>query len=130
MRRDLDSTAELPALDVDLPFWWQLRIGLPTVLYTAVLALGGAALVALLPAIKATSPRVQTALTKLGSGGTNMRFGGVWSLVIVLQVTGARPADSQLPAAPWGLSPTGGAPGAAPGGGGDGGLPCGPRTRS
>ena len=77
----------LPALDVDLPFWWQLRIGLPTVLYTAVLALGGAALVALLPAIKATSPRVQTALTKLASGGTNMRFGGVWSVVIVLQVT-------------------------------------------
>jgi predicted permease len=77
----------LPALGVELPFWWQLRIGPATVLYAAVLALGGAALIALLPAIKATSPRVQTALTKLASGGTNMRFGGVWSVVIVLQVT-------------------------------------------
>jgi putative ABC transport system permease protein len=77
----------LPALGIHLPFWWQLRIGPATILYTVVLALGGAALVALLPAIKATSPRVQTALTKLASGGTNMRFGGVWSVVIVLQVT-------------------------------------------
>jgi predicted permease len=77
----------LPALGIELPFWWQFRIGPATVLYAAVLALGGAALVALLPAIKATGPRVQTALTKLASGGTNMRFGGVWSVVIVLQVT-------------------------------------------
>jgi predicted permease len=77
----------LPALGVDLPFWWQFRLGPATVLYAAVLAFGGATLVSLLPAIKATRPRVQTALNKLGSGGTNMKFGGVWSVVIVLQVT-------------------------------------------
>ena len=76
----------LPALGIDLPFWWQFRLGPTTVLYAAVLAFGGATLVSLLPAIKATRPRVQTALTTIASGGTNMRFGGVWSVVIVLQV--------------------------------------------
>lgn len=77
----------LPALGIELPFWWQFRMRPATVAYAAVLAFGGATLVSLLPAIKATRPRVQTALNKLQSGGTNMRFGGVWSVVIVLQVT-------------------------------------------
>jgi predicted permease len=76
----------LPALGIDLPFWWRFRLAPTTVLYAAVLAFGGATLVSLLPAIKATRPRVQTALTTIASGGTNMRFGGVWSVVIVLQV--------------------------------------------
>lgn len=77
----------LPVLGIDLPFWWQFRLGPATVLYAAVLAFVGATLVSLLPAIKATRPRVQTALSTIASGGTNMRFGGVWSAVIVLQVT-------------------------------------------
>jgi predicted permease len=77
----------LPALGIDLPFWWQFRLAPATVLYAAVLAFGGATLVSLLPAIKATRPRVQTSLSTIASGGTNMRFGGVWSAVIVLQVT-------------------------------------------
>jgi putative ABC transport system permease protein len=73
---------------VRLPFWWEFGIRPATVLYTAALAIGGAALVALLPALRATGPRVQTALTTAGSG-TSMRFGGVWSAMIVLQVATA-----------------------------------------
>jgi hypothetical protein len=84
----LDYAARLlVAYNVQLPFWWQFRIGPATVVYAAVLALAGAALVGLLPAIKATGPRVQAALTRMASGGTSMGFGGVWSIMIVLQVT-------------------------------------------
>lgn len=73
-----------------LPFWWEFGIRPATVLYAAALAIAGAALVALAPAIKATGSRVQTALvTMAASGGTSMRFGGVWSLMIVLQVGSA-----------------------------------------
>jgi predicted permease len=77
----------LAAYNVQLPFWWDFTIGPATVAYAAVLALAGAALVGLLPALKVTGPRVQSALTKMASGGTNLRFGGVWSVLIVLQVT-------------------------------------------
>jgi predicted permease len=76
----------LAALNVQLPFWWQFRIGPATIIYSAILAVGGAALVGLLPAARATAPRLQSALTRIASGSTSMRFGGVWSVMIVLQV--------------------------------------------
>lgn len=69
-----------------LPFWWQSGIRLETVLYAGALAIGGAVMVAILPAIKATSRRVQASLSSSGSGGTSMRFGSAWSFLIVLQV--------------------------------------------
>lgn len=72
-----------------LPFWWEFGLRPATFIYTAALATAGAALVALLPAVKATGRRVQTALTVTAGGGTSMRFGGVWSLMIVLQVATA-----------------------------------------
>jgi predicted permease len=70
-----------------LPFWWGSGIGVDTVLYAAALAIAGAVMMAILPALKATGRRVQASLTSSGSAGTNMRFGGVWSFMIVLQVT-------------------------------------------
>ncbi|HSL70037.1 MAG TPA: FtsX-like permease family protein, partial [Longimicrobiales bacterium] len=73
--------------DIQLPFWWQFGITPSTVVYAAVMALSGAALIGLLPAIRATGPRLQTALAKIATGSTSMRFGGVWSIMIVLQVT-------------------------------------------
>jgi hypothetical protein len=69
-----------------VPFWWDARMAPATVLYAAVLAVAGAALVGLLPAVKATGARVQAGLTKMAAGGTNLQFGGVWSVIIVLQV--------------------------------------------
>src|SRR5687767_7238055 len=47
------------ASDVDWPFWWDVSLSLPTVLYTFVIAVCIAAIVGLLPAIRATGPRVQ-----------------------------------------------------------------------
>src|SRR5690606_19539929 len=74
------------ASDVDWPFWWDLSISLPTVLYTVLIAVGVAAIVGLLPAIHATGPRVQAALRSIGGGGTHMQIGRVWSALIVFQV--------------------------------------------
>jgi len=74
------------ASDVVWPFWWDLSLSWPTVLYTALIAIGIAGVVGLLPAIHATGPRVQAALRSIGGGGTNMRIGRVWSALIVFQV--------------------------------------------
>lgn len=74
------------ASDVDWPFWQDMNISLPTVLYTGLIAVGIAAIVGLLPAIRATGPRVQTALRSIGGGGTEMQIGRVWSALIIFQV--------------------------------------------
>ena len=74
------------ASDVDWPFWRDMDLGLPAVLYTGLIAVGIAAVVGLLPAIRATGPRVQMALRSIGGGGTQMRIGRVWSALIVFQV--------------------------------------------
>jgi predicted permease len=77
---------DLNAVQTQLPFWWDAGIEPVTVLYTAVLAVVGAALVALLPALRVTGNHVQAGLALMSAGGTSMRFGGVWSVIIVLQV--------------------------------------------
>ncbi|HEX2166034.1 MAG TPA: ABC transporter permease [Longimicrobiales bacterium] len=69
-----------------LPFWFDSGIEPITLLYTAGLAVAGAAVVGLLPALRATGSGVQASLARISAGGTSMRFGGVWSVVIVLQV--------------------------------------------
>jgi len=74
------------ASDVDWPFWQDISLSLPTVLYTGLIAVGIAAIVGLLPAIRATGPRVQTALRSIGGGGTQMQIGRVWSALIIFQV--------------------------------------------
>ena len=74
------------ASDVDWPFWRNMDLGLPAVLYTLFIAIGLAAVVGLLPAFRATGPRVQTALRSIGGGGTQMQIGRVWSALIVFQV--------------------------------------------
>ena len=77
---------EINAVRTQSPFWWDAGIEPVTILYTAVLAVVGAALVALLPAMRATGAHVQVGLARISAGGTSMRFGGVWSVIIVLQV--------------------------------------------
>lgn len=74
------------ASDMDWPFWRDMDLSLPAVLYTGVIAVGIAAVVGLLPAIRATGPRVQTALRSIGGGGTHMQIGRVWSALIIFQV--------------------------------------------
>jgi predicted permease len=69
-----------------LPFWVDLRLEPVTVAYALLLALLAAALIGVLPALKATSGSVLLGLqTVTGTGGT-MKFGGLWSFIIGAQV--------------------------------------------
>jgi predicted permease len=69
-----------------IPYWWTPEFDLTTVLYTAGLAVIGAAFVALLPALKALGANVQHGLKNMGGGATNLGFGGIWTVIIVFQV--------------------------------------------
>jgi putative ABC transport system permease protein len=68
------------------PFWMNASIEPTTILYTALLAVAGAGMVGLLPALRATGRHVRAGLAQIGSGGTSMRFGGAWSAIIIMQV--------------------------------------------
>ena len=69
------------------PFWWDDALSSTTLAYAIVLALVGAVMVGVVPALKATRGPVQPRLGRLtAGGGAGLRFGGVWSVVIVLQV--------------------------------------------
>jgi putative ABC transport system permease protein len=70
-----------------LMFWWDDRLSIEAYVYAAILALGAALMVGVVPALKATGPKVQERL-KHATGGSaaGLRFGGVWTGVIVTQV--------------------------------------------
>jgi predicted permease len=68
-----------------LPFWFDVRVTPTTVLYAGALTLLGAAIAGVVPARKIT--RGLGARLKAGTaGGGGVRFGGVWTAVIVTQV--------------------------------------------
>ena len=67
------------------PFWWNDALSSSTVGYAIVLAVVGAVMIGVVPALKATSGAVQPRLGQLGAGG-GLRFGGMWTVVIVFQV--------------------------------------------
>jgi putative ABC transport system permease protein len=68
------------------PFWFHSGLSFTTVLYAIALAIVSAAVLGVLPALKATSARVQSQLQNLGSGGSTLRFGRVWTTVMIAQV--------------------------------------------
>ncbi len=69
-----------------LPFWVDVKLEPVTIAYALLLALVAAALISLLPALKATGASVQQRLQGVtGTGGT-MKFGGLWSFIIGGQV--------------------------------------------
>jgi putative ABC transport system permease protein len=68
------------------PFWWKFAISPGAVLYVLGLAVLAAAIVGVLPAIKATQRRVHLTLQHLGSGGSGARLGRTWTVLIVAQV--------------------------------------------
>ena len=70
---------------VSLPFWVTLGVSWRMVLYVAALAMLGAAIVGIMPALQATGHRLQSGLRELG-GGTAMRLGRTWTALIVAQV--------------------------------------------
>ena len=69
-----------------LPFWLDANLSPATVLYTAVLTILGAAIAGVLPALKLTGQRLEGLLREATTCGTNHRFGGIWTFVIVSQV--------------------------------------------
>jgi predicted permease len=71
----------------DLPFWVDLTLEPATVAYALLLALVAAALIGLLPALKATGASVQRGLQGITSTGGTMKFGGIWSFIVGAQVT-------------------------------------------
>jgi putative ABC transport system permease protein len=70
----------------DAPFWMTPGLKLSTMLYAGGLALVSAAMLSLLPALRATRARVQPHLARLGSGGATLGFGRVWKTAMIVQV--------------------------------------------
>jgi putative ABC transport system permease protein len=69
-----------------VPFWMTPGLEITTILYAGGLAIVGAALLSLLPALRVTRTRLQPHLTNLGAGGSTLRFGRVWTTAIIAQV--------------------------------------------
>ena len=69
-----------------MPFWMDPGLELTTVLYTAALTVLGAAMLSVLPALKATGRQVQSQLRNLGAGASTLRFGKVWTAAMIGQV--------------------------------------------
>jgi len=74
------------ALGGALPFWITAELSWRTFIYAGVLTLFAAAIVGIVPALRATRVNIQEALRDSGSGGASLRFGKFWTTVIVLQV--------------------------------------------
>ena len=69
-----------------LPFWIGGGLSLRTLLYALALTLLGATVAGVLPALKVTGRSLQARLQQRSAGAGGLRFGGVWTLVIVAQV--------------------------------------------
>jgi len=72
-----------------LPFWMHFTITPGVVAYVAGLAVLGAIIVGVVPAMKATGTRVHANLQELGSTGAAVRLGRSWTVMIVAQVAAA-----------------------------------------
>jgi putative ABC transport system permease protein len=68
-----------------IPFWFDPRLSPATVLYACVLTVLGAAIAGALPGLKVTRG-IGARLRAGTTGGGALRFGGVWTAVIVAQV--------------------------------------------
>lgn len=68
-----------------MPFWWREQLGAETFIYTAFLVMIAALMIGGIPGLKATGPEMQNRLKNAGAGST-MKFGGLWTSVIVTQV--------------------------------------------
>jgi putative ABC transport system permease protein len=81
------ALAQAPQIIGDsLPFWVDLKLEPVTIAYALLLALVAAALISVLPALKSTGAAVHLGLQGITSTGGTMRFGGIWSLIIGVQV--------------------------------------------
>jgi predicted permease len=70
----------------ELPFWLSFHLSPGGVLYAVALAVFAAAIVGIVPALQATRREVQTGLRIIGAGGSGMRLGKTWTILIIAQV--------------------------------------------
>ena len=70
----------------DAPFWFTPGLRPSTLVYAAGLAVVGAAMLSVLPALRATRARVQPHLANVGSHGATLRFGRVWTAAMIVQI--------------------------------------------
>ena len=68
------------------PFWVTPGLAGTTILYAGGLAIVCAAMLSILPALRVTQARVQTHLANLGTAGATLRFGRLWTGVMIAQV--------------------------------------------
>jgi putative ABC transport system permease protein len=68
------------------PFWWNDQLSTETLLYAGALTLLAAAIVGVVPALKATRPEMHARLKLAAVGGGSLKFGGIWTGVIVTQI--------------------------------------------
>jgi putative ABC transport system permease protein len=83
LRWGIESVAEGKG---GVPFWMTPGLDITTILYAGGLAVAGAAMLSLLPALRVTRTRLQPHLTNLGAGGSTLRFGRVWTTAMIAQV--------------------------------------------
>jgi putative ABC transport system permease protein len=69
-----------------LPFWMGTSLSPTTIAYAVGLTLLAAAIAGVIPALKVTSGDVDVRLRAMSSGGGGLRFGGVWTCIIVTQI--------------------------------------------
>jgi predicted permease len=70
----------------ELPFWLSFHLSPGAVLYAVALSVFAAAIVGIMPALQATRREVQTGLRIIGAGGSGMRLGKTWTILIIAQV--------------------------------------------
>ena len=69
-----------------LPFWVTDSLSLTTVLYAGLLTMVAAVIVGVFPALRVTRLNVQDSLRREQAASANLRFGGMWTTAIVVQV--------------------------------------------
>jgi putative ABC transport system permease protein len=71
--------------NIDLPFWFRQELSPVTVLYTVGLTVLAAVVAGVIPGFKATRG-LGTQLRAASAAGGGIRFGGIWTVIIVTQV--------------------------------------------
>jgi predicted permease len=69
-----------------LPFWMQLQLTPGVAAYAALLAVVGAVMIGVLPALKATGRKSTAALQQFSGRAAGVQLGRTWTALIVLQV--------------------------------------------
>ena len=68
------------------PYWFTRGLAFTTILYAGGLAVAAAAMLSLLPALRATRTDLQAQLANLHAGRATLRFGRVWTGAMIAQV--------------------------------------------